>query len=249
MNRVSICSRRTLKSLLLTKMTASHILFSYMFFFSRGECIKLMVPHGLLQKNWQDEFHLPANYMVKQPISSYANYSLVFKSNNTEQLCDFVQDCVHSCDSSRIKCYVIYTTLTEPKGALQLCQDDLINFSVNTPLSLDLISTTSGKQVIINETERTRNESSWTFTKIYPMFTLAALEMHPFRMTITNTNSTKAIAYINYQRPKYPFDDYAYEFMVMNHTQYSSSEFGLLLTIGLVIDELRIYPETGDEQY
>jgi hypothetical protein len=220
-----------------------------MFFFSSGECIKLMIPHGLLQKNWQDEFHLPANYVVKQRMPAFADYTLVFKSNNTEQLCDFVSDCVHSCDNSRTKCYVIYTALTEPKGALQLCQDDLINFSVNKPLPLDLISTTSGKQVIINETERTRNESSWTFTKIYPMFTLAALEMHPLQMTITNTNNTKAIAYINYRRPKYPFDDYAYEFMVMNHTQYSSYEFGLLLTIALVIDEIRTYPETADEQY
>ncbi len=52
------------------------------------------------------------------------------------------------------------------------------------------------------------------------MFTLATLEMHPFQMTITNANNTKVIAYINYQHSKYPFDDYAYEFMVMNHTQY-----------------------------
>jgi hypothetical protein len=81
------------------------------------------------------------------------------------------------------------------------------------------------------------------------MFTLATLEMHPFQMRITNANNTKVIAYINYQRSKYPFDDYAYEFMVMNHTHYSSYEFGLLLTICLVTDELRTYPKTTDEQY
>jgi hypothetical protein len=218
-----------------------------MFFFSSGECIKLMVPHGLLQKIWRYEFHLPANYVVKQPTATVESYTL-FKSNNTEKLCDFELGCVHSCEYPGMKCYVIYTALNE-KDPLQLCQDDLINFSVNTPLPLNFISTTSGKQVIINETERTRNESSWTFTKIYPMFTLAAFEMHPFQMTITNTNNTKAIAYINYRRPKYPYDDYAYEFMVMNHTQYSSYEFGLLLTIGLVIDELRTYPEISDDQY
>jgi hypothetical protein len=37
--------------------------------------------------------------------------------------------------------------------------------------------------------------------------------------------------------------------MVVNQTQYSSYEFGLLLTIGLVIDELRTYPKIADEQY
>jgi hypothetical protein len=230
-----------------------------MFLFSTGECIKLMIPHGLLQKNWQtefpspenwqNEFPLPANYVVEQPIPPMSRYSLVFKSNNTQRLCDFEQDCFQSCENSRMKCYVIYTALFEPKGALQLCQDDLINFSVNIPLPLAFVSTTSGKQVIINETERTRNESTWTFTKIYPMFTLATLEMHPFQMTITNANNTKVIAYINYRRPQYPFDDYAYEFMVMNHTQYSSYEFGLLHTICLVINKLCTYPETADEQY
>ena len=81
------------------------------------------------------------------------------------------------------------------------------------------------------------------------MFTLVALEMHPFQMTITNANNTKVIAYVNYRCPTYPFDDYAYEFMAMNHTQSSSYEFGLLLTICLIIDELRTYPETADEQY
>jgi len=208
-----------------------------------------MIPHGLLHKKWQDEFHLPANYVVKQPIRPFASYTLVSNSNNTEERYDFAQDCIHSCDYSRKKCYVIYTTLTKPKSALQLCQDDLVNFSVDKPLPLDLITTTSGKQVIINETERTRNESSWTFTKIYPMFTLSAFEMHPFQVTITNSNNTKPVAYINYRRPKCPFDDYAYELTVINHTQYSSYEFGLLLTISLVIDDLRTYPETADEQY
>ena len=249
MNPVSICFRRTFKSSLLTKMTTSHILFMYMLFFSSGECIKLMIPHGLLHKFWYDEFHLPANYVVKQPGPGSKSYTLVFESNKTEKLCDFEVGCVHSCVYSAMECYVIHTVLNE-KGLLQLCQDDLINFSVNTSLPLDFIFTTSGKQIIINETERTQNESSWTFTKRYPaMFTLAAFEMHPFQMTIKNTNNTKAIAYINYRRPKYPFDDYAYEFMVMNHTQYSSYEFGLLLTISLVIDELRTYLATADDQY
>ena len=81
------------------------------------------------------------------------------------------------------------------------------------------------------------------------MFTLSAFEMHPFQVTITNSNNTKPVAYINYRRPKCPFDDYAYELTVINHTQYSSYEFGLLLTISLVIDDLRTYPETADEQY
>jgi len=208
-----------------------------------------MIPHGLLRKYWQDEFSLSANYVVKQPKLLYRNYSLVFKSNNNQLLCQFEQNCFHSCENSRDSCYVIHTASSEPKGLLQLFQDDLINLSINTTLPLALISTTSGKQVIINETERTRNESIWTFTKMHPMFTLATLEMQPFQMTITNANNTKVIAYINYERPKYPFDDYAYEFMVMNHTQYSSYEFGLLLTIGLIIDDLRTYPKTADEQY
>jgi hypothetical protein len=208
-----------------------------------------MISHGLLRKyEHDDEFSLSANYVVKQPIL-YGNYSLVSKSNNNQLLCQFDQNCFHSCENLRNKCYLIYTASSEPKGLLQLCQDDLINFSINTTLPLAFISTTSGKQVIINETERTRNESIWTFTKMHPMFTLATLEMQPFQMTITNANNTKVIAYINYERPKYPFDDYAYEFMVMNHTQYSSYEFGLLLTIGLVIDDLRTYPKTADEQY
>lgn len=249
MNFISICSRRTFKSSLLTKMTMSHILFTYIFLLSSGECIKLMIPHGLLRKYWQDEFSLSANYVVKQPKSSYGKHSLVFKSNNNQLLCKFEQNCLYSCEDPRRNCYVIFTASSEPKGLLQLCQDDLINLSINTTLPLAFISTTSSKQVIINETERTRNESIWTFTKMHPMFTLATLEMQPFQVTITNANNTKVVAYINYERPKYPFDDYAYEFMVMNHTQYSSYEFGLLLTIGLVIDELRTYPKIADEQY
>jgi hypothetical protein len=249
MNSISICCRRTFKSSLLTKMTMSRILFTYIFLLSSGECIKLTIPHGLLRKEWQDEFSLSANYVVKQPVPLYSNYSLVSKLNNKQLLCQFEQNCFYSCENSRGNCYVIYAASSEPKGLLQICQSDLINLSVNTTLPLAFISTTTGKQVIVNETERTRNESIWTFTKMHPMFTLATLEMQPFQMTITNVNNTKVIAYINYERPKYPFDAYAYEFMVMNHKQYSSYEFGLLLTISLVVDELRTYPKTADEQY
>jgi hypothetical protein len=250
MNSISICSRRTFKSSLLTKMTMSRILFTYIFLLSSGECIKLTIPHGLLRKRWQDEFSLSANYVVKQPIPFYSsNYSLVSKLNNEQPLCQFEQHCVYTCENSEGNCYIIDTALFEPKGVLQICQSDLINLSVNTTLPLAFISTTTGKQVIVNETERTRNESIWTFTKMHPMFTLATLEMQPFQMTITNVNNTKIIAYINYERPKYPFDAYAYEFMVMNHKQYSSYEFGLLLTISLVVDDLRTYPKTADEQY
>jgi hypothetical protein len=208
-----------------------------------------MIRHGLLRTYWLDEVSVSANYVVEQPNYFYRNYSLVFKPNNNQLLCRFDHTCFHACENSRDSCYAIYTPLSEPKGLLQLCQSDLINFSVNTTFPLAFISTASGKQVIINETERTRNESIWTFTKMHPMFTLATLEMQPFQMTITNANNTKVIAYINYERPKYPFDDYAYEFMVMNHTQYSSYEFGLLLTISFIIDDLRTYPKTADEQY
>ena len=73
--------------------------------------------------------------------------------------------------------------------------------------------------------------------------------MQPFQMIIANANNTEIIAYINYHRPKYPYDDYAYEFMVINHTQYSADELGWLLTISLIVDELRTYPETADEEY
>jgi hypothetical protein len=147
------------------------------------------------------------------------------------------------------KCYVIYSTSSETKDALQLCQDELLYFDVNTSLPLALTYTSSSRQLVVDEIERTRNESIWTFTKVQPMFTLAALQMHPFQMTIRNTNNTKIVAQINRQRPKYPFDTYSYELMIMNQMLHSPHEFGLLLTISLVVDELRIYPETADEQY
>jgi hypothetical protein len=249
MNFVSFCSQRTLESSLVIKMTMLHILFTYIFLFSSAQCIKLMIPHGLLQRNWHDEFSLSANFVLKKPNSQYTNYSLISKSQNNQLLCQFDEICIHSCENPNNKCYVIYTAASEPKGLLQLCQDDLISFSVNSKLPLAFISTTTGKQVITNEIERTRNETIWTFTKIYPFFTLATLQMQPFQVTITNANNTKAKAYINSKAPKYPFDDYAYELMIMNHTQSGFYEIGLLITIGLVVDDLRTYPKTADEQY
>ena len=74
--------------------------------------------------------------------------------------------------------------------------------------------------------------------------------MHPFQTTVTNTNNTRIVTQINRQQLKYPFDAYnVYELMDMDHMLDSPYEFGLLLIISLVIDELRIYSETADEQY
>jgi hypothetical protein len=131
---------------------------------------------------------------------------------------------------------------------LQICQDDLINISLNGPLSLEFTYTTSRKQMIIDE-DRTRHESTYTYIKVQPKFAIATLVMHTFQMVITNANNTEIIAYINHHRPKYPYDDYAYEFMVLNHNRYNAYELGLLLIIGLVVDQLRTYPETADEKY
>jgi hypothetical protein len=49
-----------------------------------------------------------------------------------------------------------------------------------------------------------------------------ALQMHSFQMTITNVNNIKVVTQINRQRPKYLFDAYAYEFMVINHMNLGS---------------------------
>lgn len=230
-------------------MGMTRIFFTLIFLLPAAECNKTMIPHGLLRNYWEDGFFSSDNHVFKLSKYPYSKYSLVFKSNNNQLLSKFEPNCLHSCEDPLRSCYVIFTAASEPKGSLQICQDDLVNLSMNTTLPLNFISTTSGKHVIINEAERTRNESTWIFTKIYPMYTLASLEMQPFQAKITDTNNTKAVAFINYERPTYPFDNYAYEVTVVNETQYSSYEFGLLLTIGLVIDELRIYPNTADEQY
>lgn len=210
-----------------------------------------MIPYGLLHYNWQNTFSLFANYTVNRPRNPIGDYSLVFKSNTSQVLNEFGQDCIHSCEGERLpgNCYVIYSKSPERKGTLQLCQDELLDLDTNVSLPLALTYVNSSKQVIINESERTRNESIWTFTKVQPMFTLTVLHMHPFQMTITNVNNTRIVAQINRQQQKYPFDAYAYELMIMDNMLNNPHEFGLLLTISLVIEELRTYPKTADEQY
>ena len=210
-----------------------------------------MIPHGLLQKDWQNQYSLLDNYAVHRPESIMVNYDLVFKSNTTQVLNEFRCDCIHSCEESHMgsTCYVIYSKSYKTKGVLQICQDELLNFDVNKSLPLALTYTNSSKQLIVDETKRTRNESIWKFTKVQPIFTLATLQIHPFQMTIKNVNNTKIVAQINRQRPEYPFDAYAYELMVMDHMLHNPYEFGLLLAVSLVVDDLRTYPETADEQY
>ena len=159
------------------KMTNFWILFVFIMLLSSGRCVKLMVPHGLLQKYWQNEFSLLANYTVHCPETSIGGYSLVFDSNITQVLHEFRHDCIHSCEEVRLtgNCYVIYSKSPENKGVLQLCQDELLYFDTNISLTLALTDVNSSKQAIVHESERTRNESIWTFTKVQPMFTLAAL--------------------------------------------------------------------------
>ena len=210
-----------------------------------------MIPYGLLHYNWQNEFPLLANYAVDRPQNPIDNYSLVFKTKTTQVVNKFGQDCIHSCDEERAgdNCYVIYSKSPERKGTLQICQGELLNFDTNVSLPLALTYVNSSKQLIVNKSEGTQNESIWTFTKVQPMFTLTALHMHPFQMTITNAKNTRIVAQINRQQQKYPFDAYAYELMVMDDMLYNPHEFGLLLTISLVIEDIRSYPKTADEQY
>ena len=211
----------------------------------------MMIPHGIFRRHWQDEFSLPANYAVRQTNRPYwGNYTLHLQSNsNNQQLSAFSQDCLRSCDDEIRKCYIIYRMPSELGDTLQICQDDLINLSVNKSLPLDFIYVVSGNQVFIDGRGRTRNESTWTFTRVDPTFTITNLVMHPFQMTIANANNTEVIAYINQHRPTYPYDNFAYEFMVMNHTRYSAYELGWLLSISLIVDGLRTYPKMADEDY
>lgn len=227
----------------------SPVLFAYILFVSSVQCYKLMIPHGLLGKYPPDYYLLSTDYVVEQAGWLSGNYSLIHTTNDNQTLAVFEPKCVHSCENTWNKCFLIFTPAPEPKGLLQLCQDDLVAVSSNGTRLLSFVSTTTGQQVVVNEAERTRNESTWTFTKTQPIFTLAALEMQPFRAMIANVDNTKVLAYINYERPKYPYDDFAYEFMATNHSEHDPYEFGLLLAIAVIIDDLRTYPKTADERY